>query len=258
MFDAILHLNLIFKPTMKKFPSEFEDLLNANGKRILNSKQYPSNFTKKGAIPIEVVNNIIDQDTAAKCIAILDKTVYAKLKPISSKINPDELWGMKKNYTERLSKNLRMKTMEIGGPKSRSYEAAQACGLIQMLNSESLRKFGEVVASTRFGTAENNQVICYESGDYVSPHNDHHPENENVKNGFFDIHLMFSNRHVEHQLLVHEQNGYLNQCYDISQPAAMAIYKLPFWHYTTPLIAKPGKEKLARRWLLLRSFELSK
>jgi hypothetical protein len=32
-------------------------------------------------------------------------------------------------------------------------------------------------------------------------------------------------------------------------------YRLPFWHYTTPLIAKRGQEARARRWLLLGSFD---
>ena len=27
------------------------------------------------------------------------------------------------------------------------------------------------------------QVICYETGDYSGPHNDHHPQNEDERNG---------------------------------------------------------------------------
>jgi hypothetical protein len=32
------------------------------------------------------------------------------------------------------------------------------------------------------------------------------------------------------------------------------VYRLPFWHYTTPLVAKPGAEDAARRWVLLGTF----
>jgi hypothetical protein len=32
------------------------------------------------------------------------------------------------------------------------------------------------------------------------------------------------------------------------------VYRLPFWHYTTPLAAKPGAEATARRWVLLGTF----
>jgi hypothetical protein len=32
------------------------------------------------------------------------------------------------------------------------------------------------------------------------------------------------------------------------------VYRLPFWHFTTPLAAKPGRADDARRWLLLGTF----
>jgi hypothetical protein len=32
------------------------------------------------------------------------------------------------------------------------------------------------------------------------------------------------------------------------------VYRLPFWHYTTPLVGRPGKEDAARRWVLLGTF----
>ncbi len=38
---------------------------------------------------------------------------------------------------------------------------------------------------------------------------------------------------------------------------AISIYKLPFWHYTTPLWGKPGREDAARRWLLLGTFRIA-
>jgi len=177
------------------------------------------------------------------------------MKKVFAPINPDELKKMRKNYTERLSKNLRFKTAELDNIKSAAYEMAQKTGLLRMLDSVSFKVFGENVTGKKFGNKENNQVICYENGDYVSPHNDHHPENDNVKNGYYDIHIMLSNKHVKHQLLVCENKRYLNAHYDISVPAAVAVYRLPFWHYTTPLIARTGSEPLARRWLLLGSYE---
>ncbi len=99
------------------------------------------------------------------------------------------------------------------------------------------------------------QVICYESGDYSGPHNDHHPENADERNGFVDFHVMFSNDGVGHQLLVYEDHRhFLSTSHDVSGRSAVAIYRLPFWHYTTPLIARKGNEATARRWLLLASF----
>jgi hypothetical protein len=34
----------------------------------------------------------------------------------------------------------------------------------------------------------------------------------------------------------------------------ITAYRLPFWHYATPLVAKPGREREARRWVLLGTF----
>src|ERR1043165_7876402 len=52
------------------------------------------------------------------------------------------------------------------------------------------------------------QVICYEPGDYSGPHNDHHPEHAEIKNGFVDVHIMFSNDAVASQLLAYEERGF--------------------------------------------------
>ncbi len=34
----------------------------------------------------------------------------------------------------------------------------------------------------------------------------------------------------------------------------VTCYRLPFWHYTTPMVAKRGREEQARRWVLLGTF----
>lgn len=241
---------------LKKFPAEFEDLLNKDGKKILSGQYTPENFGKKGGTPIEVVKGVIDPAVAADCVRILQQHFYGHLKSIASRIDKDAIPAMKKNYTEKLAKTLKMKTLELGVKKTKTNLLAHDCGLMQMLASDSLKAFAEAVTKEKFGSPENNQIICYQHGDYVSPHNDHHPENDNVKNGYYDIHIMFSNEHVQHQWLVYEKNGFLNHTHDIAAPSAIAIYKLPFWHYTTPMMAKADKEDEAQRWLLLRSFEM--
>lgn len=243
---------------MKKFPPEFEDILNEKGKNVLKGKYRNLVFGKRGATPIEVVSEIIDPKMAENCIRVLNRNFYDRLSRIHGKIDSMEIKKMRKNYSEKLGKTLRMKSIEIKGPRSLSYQLAHDCGLLQMLSSDSLRKFGEIIAKQKFGNVENNQLICYEHGDYVSPHNDHHPENKNVRNGYFDLHIMFSNTYVQHQFLVYEKGGFLNGVYDLSAPSGATVYKLPFWHYTTPLFGKVGKEKFARRWLILRSFEQHK
>jgi hypothetical protein len=66
---------------------------------------------------------------------------------------------------------------------------------------------------------------------------------------------MFSNDAVKSQYLVYEQNRFLSDAHDVSGRSGIAVYRLPFWHYTTPLIGKPGRETEARRWLLLGSLD---
>jgi hypothetical protein len=39
----------------------------------------------------------------------------------------------------------------------------------------------------------------------------------------------------------------------VARPAAVTAYRLPFWHYTTPLVAKRGRSDAAR-WVLLGTF----
>jgi hypothetical protein len=41
---------------------------------------------------------------------------------------------------------------------------------------------------------------------------------------------------------------------DVNTPGGITVYRLPFWHYTTPLTARPGREKAARRWVVLGTF----
>ena len=37
-------------------------------------------------------------------------------------------------------------------------------------------------------------------------------------------------------------------------PGRITAYRLPLWHYTTPLLARRGREAEARRWVLLGTF----
>jgi hypothetical protein len=162
---------------------------------------------------------------------------------------------MKTNYSETLEKTMRVKSGDLNRRSSRLYERAHDVGLTEMLRSDSLHRFAELAAGVKLRRKCGRQVICYEAGDYVGPHNDHHPEDRSLRRGYIDVHLMFSNQYVKTQLLIYEQDGYLVNVFEMNVPSAMAIYRLPFWHYTTPLVAKSGMERLARRWLLLASFE---
>jgi hypothetical protein len=241
---------------MERFPAEFEDLLNRRGRRLLRDSPTLEDLLARRRTPIVLLEGVIDPGIARECVRLLDEGFYSSLKRMHNPIPREALTGMKENYTDKLSKTMRVRTATFNASRSRVLEAAKEIGLAQMMNSPSFRRVAQTV--TRPNLREDywaRQVICYESGDYSGPHNDHHPEHETTRNGFLDFHVMFSNDAVAQQLLVYEERRFLSAAHDVSSHAAIAVYRLPFWHYTTPLVARPGQEKRARRWLLLGSFD---
>ena len=237
---------------MNRFPSEFADLLNARGQRLIAKPPRFEEFRTRGRTPIAVFDDLIDDKTARNCIAALDKVMYPLLRKMHSPIPREALTGQKKNYKDKLPKTVRVRTATLNSSRSQSLDAAREIGLAQMMESESFRKFAEAVIGAQLQENKwGRQVICYEEGDYSGPHNDHHPESDPARYGFVDIHIMFSNDAVKSQYLVYEEKHFLSKTHDVSGRSGIAVYKLPFWHYTTPLIGGPG----ARRWLLLGSLD---
>jgi hypothetical protein len=240
---------------MDRFPSEFGDLLNRRGRRLVAHPPKLDALIAQRWTPILLLTGVIDDDVARDCIRLMDDALYPHLRRMHCPIPRSLVTGLKENYSEQLPKTMRVRTATFGSRKSKVLEAAREIGLADMMMSESFLAFAQAVTDPpleRNGWGQ--QVICYENGDYSGPHNDHHPENESERNGFVDLHVMFSNDAVAGQLLVYEDRGYLSVAHDVSARGAIAIYRLPFWHYTTPLLAKPGRENSARRWLLLGSF----
>jgi hypothetical protein len=241
---------------MDRFPSEFEDLLNARGRRMLNDPPQLESLLKERKTPIVFFEGVIDKGVADECVRLLDEAMYPRLRRMHTPIPREALTNMTANYTESLFKTVRVKTATINSRASRALEGAKEIGLDAMMLSKSFRRIAQAV--TRASLREDwwaRQVICYEAGDYSGPHNDHHPERPEACNGFIDFHVMFSNASVAHQMLVYEQGRFLSVSREVTQKPSIAIYRLPFWHYTTPLLARPGREQSARRWLLLGSFD---
>jgi len=240
---------------MDRFPSEFADLLNKRGRRLFRDLPHLESLIAKRQTPIVVLDDIIDEDVVRDCIRLLDAGMYPHLRRMHTPVPREALTGMKENYQEELPKTVKVKTTTLNSRTSKALDAAKAIGLADMMASSSMLRLAQSASKPPLRRDWwARQVICYEAGDYSGPHNDHHPENEAECNGFVDFHLMLSNKDVAHQLLVYEQRGFLSAARDVSCRSAIAIYRLPFWHYTTPLMARPGRETSARRWLLLGSF----
>jgi hypothetical protein len=241
---------------MDAFPPEFADLLNKRGQRLIANPPKLDAFTKKRVTPIVVFDDVIDDRVAKSCIALLDRAMYPVIKRMETPIPRESISKMKKNYTDSLQKTVRVKTATLNSSKSFALDAAREIGLAQMMRSQSFRVFAEAIVGMPVDrTHWGRQVICYEQGDYSGPHNDHHPESREARNGFVDLHIMFANDAVRSQQLVYEERGFLSACHEVSGRSGIAVYRLPFWHYTTPLLGRRGREAEARRWLLLGSFD---
>src|SRR5436309_14324492 len=161
---------------MDAFPSEFADLLNKRGQRLLSNPPKLDAFRKKRATPIVVFDDVIDERVAKSCIALLDRAMYPVIKWMETPIPREWIASMKKNYADSLKKTVRVKTATLNSRKSFALDAARAIGLAQMMRPESFRAFAEAIVGRPVETGHwARQVICYEQGDYRAPQNDHHP-----------------------------------------------------------------------------------
>jgi len=243
--------------TTEKFPAEFSDLLTPYGRQVLKRQAKPASLRRitHGA-PFIILRDVVDERKAASCIAILDEHLFAHLTTESRRIPSESITSMTENYSEVLSKTLHVKTAFLQRRAARSFQAAQRIALLEMMMSETFVGFAEAVTGLSLDRNPNLQVICYGHGDYVGPHNDHHPEVEAIKDGFVDFHVMFTNDAVAHHYLVYEHKGHFSRIVDVCSQGSVSVYRLPFWHYTTPLMGKLGREREARRWLLLGTFKI--
>jgi hypothetical protein len=242
---------------MRKFPHEFSAMLTPEGRRILDGESRDSCAllldTKRHFASLD---GAVDKTKAERSVEILDAHLYEHLAVEQRRIPAESITKMKENYQEVLSKTMHIKTAFFRRCHARSYRAAERIGLLGMLRSSTFTDFAEAVTGFKLDRDLSIQVSCYEHGDYVGPHNDHHPENVDMKDGYVDFHVMFTSKAVAHQYLVYEDRGHLSKIVDVNVQGGVSVYKLPFWHYTTPLVGKLDQERDARRWLLLGTFRI--
>ena len=203
---------------MDSFPSEFEDLLTRRTRKLLADPPHFESLIAHRRAPIVFFENAIEKGLVKECIRLLDRTMYPVTRQMHDPIPRESLTRMKKNYSERLKKTVRVRTAILNSRKSKALDAANEIGLSAMMNSRSFLRVAQAV--TRSALSNKNwgrQVICYGSGDYSGPHNDHHPEDASTRNGFIDLHIMFSNDDVANQLLVYEERGFLSVSHDVSR-----------------------------------------
>lgn len=230
---------------MKRFPDEFADLLSPRGKRVLAGKDPKA----CNALVEERFFCALDLLTPAARTAgpkLLAKAFAPCMKEMSAPIPPADQSSFHSGM-EKLPKVGRV--LEADGQEA--IDRAKDCGLMAMLQSGSYRAFVEAIAGRKLRGPDMLQVFCYRPGDYAGPHTDHHPEAPARVHGYIDTHLTFTTPGIDHQYLVYGRPlDHLDQVLPVQTSGAVTAYRLPFWHYVTPLVGRPK----ARRWLVLGTF----
>lgn len=238
---------------MRRFPAEFEELLSPRGRRVLAGRDPACGVLAEG-LRYVAADDLIARAKARAALALLDASMQDVLTRMDVPIPRAAISGMTVNYGELLPKAVRVRTAAMGSPRSKGSVRAAEIGLTAMLRSESFHAFAQALSGYRLRRRCGTQVLCYESNDYAGPHNDHHPEEPAARGGYVDLHLTFCNDAVAHQWLVYEHEGHLSQIRSIALLGGVACYRLPLWHCTTPLAARPGRLREARRWVVLGTF----
>ncbi len=239
---------------MRRFPAELADLLTPRGLRILQGKDPIAGALARDGRRFLSLTGLIPARAARGCLDLLEKTFSDGLSRMDQPIPPQATWAMTENYSELLPKTSRVWTALLDRRRERSFQRAEDIGLIAMLRSESFHRFAEVLNGRPLRKRWGVQLLCYGAGDYAGPHNDHHPEDAEARDGYLDVHLTFANAAAARQLIVYERRGHLGEVASVRTLGGVTAYRLPFWHYTTPLEARRGREAAARRWVLLGTF----
>ena len=240
---------------MDRFPDEFEDLLSREGRRVLAGTSPLCGALADPRRRFIAASDLVTAASARAAAALLNRALYASLSPIDRPIPPEAMWDMTANYAELLPKTARVRTAYLDRPRGRAYRAAEAAGLIALLRSESFGAFAAALAGRELRPRWGIQALCYGPGDYAGPHNDHHPEDAAARRGYLDLHVTLAGRGVGQQWLVYARQGHFSEVVDVAAAGTITAYRLPFWHYTAPLVAWPGAAaEAARRWVLLGTF----
>lgn len=239
---------------MRQFPAEFSDLLSPAGHRLLAGRHASAGGLADPRCRFLAFGDLLDTRRVNGAAALLERALGPHMRVMAQPIPPETIWDLKQNYAERLPKTMRQRSLHLDGARTAGRRAAEAIGLSAMLTSESYRAFAAALAGRPLKRRHGLQAIVYGPGDYAGPHNDHHPEEPTARQGYLDVHLGFCSAGVRSQLLVYAKAGHFTESVEVGRPAMVTAYRLPFWHYTTPLLPKRGREAEARRWLLLGTF----
>ncbi|MBX7097151.1 MAG: hypothetical protein K1X89_05535 [Myxococcaceae bacterium] len=232
----------------------FDALLSARGRRVLLGKDPALTGILKTGKRFVAVPGLFSPAGCRRVVEVLERNLAPHLSPMDEPIPPQTIFGMRRNYEELLPKAVRCRTALLASSRARSSQVAKAIGLSGLVGSPTFRALAEVLSGRKLRRHFGTQVLAYGPSDYAGPHTDHHPEEPEARDGYTDVHLTFCTRGVAAQTLVYEERGHLSAQASVATLGGLTAYRLPFWHYTTPLLARRGQDAHARRWVLLGTF----
>jgi hypothetical protein len=239
---------------MRRFPAEFESLLTKEGRRVLAGTHAACGALADPRRRFLALDGLVDRNRALAAAALLEAKMWPHLEPMARPIPPETIADMVESQSELLPKTARMATAYLDSRREPAFAVAEAVGLVAMMRSDSYRAFAAALAGRRLRSKHGIQVLRYGPGDYAGPHNDHHPEIAAAKAGYFDLHLGLATPGVAQQWLVYAKAGHFTEQVSVAKAGGITAYRLPFWHYTTPLVAKRSRGADAARWVLLGTF----
>jgi len=231
-------------------PAEFEDLLSRTGRKVLAGTHALCGALADPRTRFLAQDDLLDRAKAGRLRRTLEAELTGTLERMERPIPPETISSMRHDYGELLPKTSRASTIYFESRREAGVKVAERIGLVRLMRSQSFRAFAEALAGRKLASGWGLQVLRYGPGDYAGPHNDHHPENKDAKGGYIDLHLSLCTPGVAHQWLVYSRAGHFGEIGSVASPATVTAYRLPFWHYTTPLAGKPG----SGRWVLLGAF----
>ena len=191
---------------MNQFPHEFEALLSRTGRKVLAGKHPAAGALQRGGFI--AAPGLLEPKRLAGCTRLIARTFEPLLVEFVGALPPPD--SAKTSHGDSLPKVGRMLTVPRGGFEAKVAQGlAREIGLLQMLRSESFRRFSEVLAGRRLAALATAQVLCNRRGDYAGPHADHHPDEPGARDGYVDVHLTFTTPGVREQFIVYARDGHL-------------------------------------------------
>src|SRR5689334_21311522 len=140
-------------------PAEFEDLLNAAGRRVLAGRHPLCGALANPRTRFLARHDLLDRPKAERLRRALERSLEDKLEPIEQPIPPESISEMREDYGELLPKTSRARTIYFESRREPGFKEAERVGLVRLMRSASFRAFAEALAGRPLESDWGLQVL---------------------------------------------------------------------------------------------------